>query len=161
MKLETLTRDTLHEERRSSCNSGPITVSMVSSSKPRWLKSLATRPSLCAEGARIAIVITCMARSCSLTFRYVVRTVVCTMWAGQPVASNSSCRRARPIGIRASLRSTHRPANATSSRYRNDVSRRTAARICEGVAPFDVSNRSICAVVRSLRASARTASCSH
>ena len=37
--------------------------------KPRWLKSLATRPGVCAEVARPAIVTTCMARSRSLTLR--------------------------------------------------------------------------------------------
>jgi len=83
------------------------------------------------------------------------------MGSGQPVASSSSCRRARPIGMRASRRSAHLAANATSSRYFNDVSRRTAACICAGGAPFAASNRSIWAVVRSRRASARTASCSH
>ena len=77
------------------------------------------------------------------------------------MASNSSWSRADPIGRRASRRSAHRAANATSSRYLKDVSRRTAARICKGDAPFAASNRSICAVVRSRRASARTASCSH
>jgi hypothetical protein len=145
----------------SSRSSGPITVSMVSSSNPRWFKSLATRPGLCAEAVRPAIVITCSARSRSLTLRYVARNVACTICSGQPVASSSSCRRARPIGMRASRRSAHRAAKATSSRYPNDVSRRIAARICEEAAPFAASNRSICADVRSLRARARTASCNH
>jgi hypothetical protein len=83
------------------------------------------------------------------------------MCSGQPVASSSSCRRARPIGMRASRRSVHRVAKATSSRYPNDVSRRIAARIWEEAAPFAASIFSICADVRSLRASARTASCNH
>ena len=59
----------LHASLTSSRISGPITVSMVSSSNPRWLKSLATRPGVCAEVVRPAIVTTCMARSRSLTLR--------------------------------------------------------------------------------------------